>query len=433
MILRIKHFYLLDRMDVITEYGETIQQTFRGPWAPAYSDLTGGAVGLGLAVVFFITIVCVAWAQSYNYYTPANLTIHTNAFIKNWEQVYGAAANGRKSLNDYLTELTTKKQIEPNQKCLSNFYIMTANAAATAVSPNGVLLPGLPLCNLDSLSYLLRAGVRGFIFDIHEVLSDKGKPYISVCDPNPNKTWRTISMNKMPFREPINRLRTEAFGEGSLGMSSQTQVKNTMDPIFIYLRFVRLHKPEFYNNVANDLQNAFKDYRLDYTWAAGRRETDFYTTDVQEFMGKVIIMSNQKAAGTHLEDMINITPASSVKANYTTADVKNITSDEITKMKPIIQQHVCAAFDTPGTSEAINNNIDWSRAHGLGIQMVGMNFFTAAGNLQGYRDLFGVYSFSVKPEAMRYGVKLASKPTKPGKDVDMKGGNITMPELQLRS
>jgi hypothetical protein len=150
-------------------------------------------------------------------------------------------------------------------------------------------------------------------------------------------------------------------------------------------------------------------------------------------MGKVIIMSNQKAAGTQLEDMINITPASSVKPNYTTADVKNITSDEITKIKPIIQQHVCAAFDVPGSSEATTNSIDWARAQGLGIQMVGMNFFTTAGNLQGYRDAFGVYSFKLKPEAMRYGVKLAGKPTKPGPDVDMKGGNITVPELQLRS
>jgi len=419
--------------DPITEMGQTIQATFRGPWAPAYGEFVGGPVGLGLAAVFFVTILIVAWAQSYNYYTPANLTIHTNAFIGKWEPVYGAAGNGRKSLNDYLAKLDSTQAIQPNQKCLSNFYIMTANAAATAVSPNGVLLSGLPICNIESLSYLLRAGCRGFIFDVHERLSDKGKPYITVSDPNPNKSWRTVSMNTMPFRDPINRLRTEAFGEGSLGMTSKTEVKNTMDPIFIYLRFVRLHKPEFYNNVANDLQNAFKNYRLDYTWAAGRRETDFYTTDVQEFMGKVVILSNQKAAGSQLEDMINITPASSVKANYTAADIKNVTSDEITKIKPIIQQHLCAAFDTPGSTEATNNTVEWARAHALGIQMVGMNFFTDAGNLQGYRDLFGEYSFSLKPEAMRYGVKLAGKPTKPGSDVDMKGGKITVPELQLRT
>ena len=419
--------------DPITEMGETIQATFQGPWAPAYGNFIEGSVGMGLIAVFFVTILIVAWAQSYNYYTPVNLKSHTLAFIGKWEPVYGAAGNNRKSLNDYLAKLDSTQAIQPNQKCLSNFYIMTANAAATAVSPNGVLLSGLPICNIDALSYLLRAGVRGFVFDVHELLSDKGKPYISVCDPNPNKSWRTVSMNTMPFRDPINRLRSEAFGEGSLGMTSKTAVKNTMDPIFIYLRFVRLHKPEFYNNIANDLQNAFKDYRLDYTWAAGRRETDFYTTDVQEFMGKVIIMSNQKAAGSHLEDMINITPASSVKPNYTAADIKNVTSDEITKIKPIIQQHVCAAFDTPGSAEAMNNSVDWARAHALGIQMVGMNFFTDAGNLQGYRDLFGEYSFSLKPEAMRYGVKLAGKPTKPGPDVDMKGGKITVPELQLRN
>ena len=400
---------------------------------PIHLDKTiGPIVYLVASVLITIIVLIVIWAQSYNYYTPENLVIHTNSFLKKWEAVYGAAANGRKSLNEYLTTLTNEKKIQPNQKCLGNFYIMTANAAGTGVSPDGILLPGLPICNIEALSFLLRAGCRGFIFDVHEPLSERGKPYISILDANPNKKWRTISMNRLPFRDPINRLRAEAFGEGSLGQTQIVQIKNTTDPIFIYLRFNRLHKPEFYNAVAADLENAFKDYRLDYTWAAGRRETDFYTTDIQEFMGKVIIICNQKAAGSQLEDFINITPVSSVKANYTTADIQNITADEITKVKPIIQQHLCAAFDVPGTPEAIKNTLDWKRAQDLGIQMVGINFFSDAGNLRGYRDTFGLFSFKLKPEALRYSVKLSNDPRRAGQESNMNGGNITVPELQLR-
>jgi len=420
----------MDRMDTLRNIGEAIQNMVKIKEPIDLNTMLDLVTFAGIAMLILVIVLVVILAQSYNYYTPDNLNTHTNAFLKKWEPVYGAAANGRKSLNEYLTTLTNEKKIEPNQKCLSNFYIMTANAAGTAVSPDGLLLPGLPLCNIEALSFLLRAGCRGFIFDVHEPLSNKGKPYISVVDANPSKKWRTISMNSIPFRDPINRLRAEAFGEGSLG---QTQIKNTTDPIFIYLRFNRDHKPDFYNAVAADLENAFKDYRLDYTWAAGRRETDFYTTDIQEFMGKVVIISNKKAAGTHLEDFINITPASSVKPNYTTADIRDITADEITKVKPIIQQHLCAAFDVPGTTEAIKNTLDWNRAHGLGIQMVAMNFFTEAGNLQGYRDMFGAFSFKLKPEAMRYGVKLGTNPKKAGPEADMKGGTITMPNLDLRS
>ena len=423
----------MDRMDTLRNIGETIQKMFKIEEPINLNTMLGLAPFAGIAVLILVIVLVVILAQSYNYYTPDNLNTHTNAFLKKWEPVYGAAANGRKSLNEYITTLTNEKKIEPNQKCLSNFYIMTANAAGTAVSPDGILLPGLHLCNIEALSFLLRAGCRGFIFDVHEPLSNKGKPYISVVDANPSKKWRTISMNSVPFRDPINRLRVEAFGEGSLGQTQIVQIKNTTDPIFIYLRFNHDHKPDFYNAVAADLENAFKDYRLDYTWAAGRREIDFYTTDIQEFMGKVVIISNKKAAGTHLEDFINITPASSVKPNYTTADIRDITSDEITKVKPIIQQHLCAAFDVPGTNEAIKNTLDWNRAHGLGIQMVAMNFFTEAGNLQGYRDMFGSYSFKLKPEAMRYGVKLGTNPTRAGPEADMKGGNITMPSLDLRN
>jgi hypothetical protein len=388
---------------------------------------------VGFAFFIFLIVTMYLYVSSYNYFTDTNTTSHLNSFLKKWEPVYGAAYNDRKSLNQYLLDLTAKGTIQPNQKCLSNFYIMTANAAGVVKSPDGVLLPGLPLCSIQSISFLLRAGVRGFVFDVHELLSDPGKPYLSVVDPNPNKKWRTISMNEIPFRDSINRLRAEAFGEGSTSREKIVQMKNTADPIFIYLRFIKQHKPLFYNNVANDLQNAFKDYCLDFTWASGRRETDFYSTDIQEFMGKVIIMSNQKATGTNLENFINITPVSSILPNYTAADIKNITTDEITKIKPVIQQHVCTAFDVPGTDEATNNSLDWKRAHQLGIQMVGMNFFTDAGDLAGYRSAFGEYSFSLKPENMRYGVQLAKPPVKPGPGANMNGGNITVPELQLRA
>lgn len=423
----------MDRIDKMENLGNTIKDSIQINMPIHLDRILGPVVYLVLSVLITIIVLVVIWAQSYNYYTPENLIIHTNSFLKKWEAVYGAAANGRKSLNEYLTTLTNEKKIQPNQKCLGNFYIMTANAAATGVSPDGVLLPGLPICNIEALSFLLRAGCRGFIFDVHEPLSDRGKPFISILDANPNKKWRTTSMNSLPFRDPINRLRAEAFGEGSLGQTQIVQIKNTTDPIFIYLRFNRLHKPEFYNAVAADLENAFKDYRLDYTWAAGRRETDFYTTDIQEFMGKVVIICNQKAAGSVLEDFINITPVSSVKANYSTADVQNITADEIMKVKPIIQQHLCAAFDVPGTPEAIKNTLDWKRAQDLGIQMVGLNFFSDAGNLNGYRETFGLYSFKVKPEALRYSVKLSNAPRRAGQESNMNGGNITVPELQLRT
>jgi len=326
-------------MDTLRNIGESIQDMVQIQEPIVLENMIGLAPFAGISLLILVIVLVVILAQSYNYYTPDNLNTHTNAFLKKWEPVYGAAANGRKSLNEYLTTLTNEKKIESNQKCLSNFYIMTANAAGTAVSPDGLLLPGLPLCNIEALSYLLRAGCRGFIFDVHEPLSNKGKPYISVVDANPSKKWRTISMNSVPFRDPINRLRAEAFGEGSLGQTQIVQIKNTTDPIFIYLRFNHNHKPDFYNAVAADLENAFKDYRLDYTWAAGRRETDFYTTDIQEFMGKVVIICNQKAAGTHLEDFINITPASSVKGNYTTADIRDITADEITKVYLTNTQH----------------------------------------------------------------------------------------------
>lgn len=394
-----------------------------------YQEVIANPITLIVTGVIFIVVIGVLISRQFDYFTDRNTATKTNSFIKKWEPEYGASANNRKSLVDYVNMLISKKQITSAQRCLANFYIMTVNGAGIFQAGDG---GSFAVASNEALSYVLRAGCRGFIFDINEPLDDKGKPFINVRDPNPNLPWKQTSMNRIPLREPMNRLRAEAFGEGSLGQTQIVQLKNTADPIFIYLRFSRQHVPAFYNAVADIIENAFKDYRLDYTWAAGRRESDFYTTDVQEFMSRVIIMSNHKAAGTRLEDIINISPISGLKDFYTSGEIKALNAEEISKIKPIIQQHVCVALDPLGTLAATNNEIDWERAHGLGIQLVGLNWFHRAGKLKEYREAFGEYSFKIKPEAMRHNVKIGAKPRQPNEDANMRGGQIRAPPLILR-
>jgi len=409
--------------------GENIQQIFGRNYSAPYKEFMGDFPGWIVAGIFLISLIIVVAVHSFDYYTPANLIIHSNAFIKKWEPVYGAASANRKSLADYIYSLEQKNQLVPAQKCLANFYIMTTNGS-------GLFLPGdggsLPICSNEALSYTLRAGCRGFVFDVIERLQEKGAPVIMTVDSNPDKKWRQISMNYVNLRDPINRLRAEAFGEGSIGTQKVVQLKNTSDPIFIYLRFLKLHTPAFYNAVADAIDNAFKDYKLDYTWSAGRRETDFYATNIEEFMGKVIIISNQMPSGTRLQDMINIVPPSSIKPYFTGKDISNITTDQMQQTKAIIQQHVCLAMDPSETSEGQNNTIDWKRAQQLGIQMVAMNFFKT-GASDTYKNSFGEYSFAIKAPELRYTVKLLEKARKPGAEADMKGGKIDTPSMVLRT
>ena len=415
-------------MEALDDFGKTIQETFKGPWAPPYHDVMGTFIGWIIAGVLLLALIITVIVQGFDYYTPANLVTHSNAFIKTWEPVYGAASAGRKSLAELLVKLQKDQQIQPAQKCLSNFYIMTANAG-------GMFLPGeggnLSICSNEALSYTLRAGCRGFVFDVIERLQEKGKPVIMTVDADPSKKWRQLSMNYVPFRDPINRLRAEAFGEGSMGQTQVVQLKNTADPIFIYLRFLKRHTPAFYNAVADAIDNAFKDYKLDYTWASGRRGSDFYTTNIEEFMGRIIIVSNQMPSGTRLQEMINIVSPSSLPSFYTSADVSNITADQIPKSQGIIQQNICLAMNPSETPDGQQNKLDWRRAHSLGIQMVAMNFFNK--NVQDYRNFFGEYSFAMKPQALRYSVKVGSSPNRPGPEADMKGGKIDSPSMVLRT
>lgn len=412
---------------ILDDIGNIINKSLAGQYSGPYHNFMdkgyGGAIVTGILLIVIISVVI---ARNFDYFTDKNMKNKTNAMIKQWEPIYGAASNDRKSLAEYVNTLITTRRINQAQRCLSNFYIMTCNASS-------IFMPGeggkFPIVSIDALSYTLRAGCRGFIFDVLEKLDDRGKPYVFVVDSDPNKKWRRTSMNFLPLRDPMNRLRAEAFGEGSLGQAGAVQLKNTSDPIFVYLRFIKQHKPAFYDAVAEVLDNAFKDYRLDYTWAAARRQSDFFTTNVDEFMGKIIVLSNQKPSGTKLEELINVTSQSSSKIWYRADDIKNITDEEIVKQKPIIQQNVTIAFEP----QAEQNNLDWKRAHGLGIQMVGMNWFNQSGKqIQEYRDFFGDFSFRIKPDTMRYTVQVTSGPRKPGQEANMNKGQVTMPQFNLR-
>jgi len=416
---------------ILRPIGDFVQDNLRINSFEPFEVLFGESViGVSIIAIIVVSMLITAVVQSTDFFTPANTRSHTLRYVGEWEKTYSSLAPSRKSLHEYLRVLSEKQQIEPQQKCLANFLIMTANGA-------GMFLPGeggkFAIANVDSVSYLLRAGVRGFIFDVRERLDDIGKPFIFMSDADPTRGWRTTSMNWLPLRDPMNRLRIEAFGDGTKSKGEITKLRNTADPIFVYLRFSRIHRKEFYNEVANVLENAFRDYKLDYTWAATRREADFYTTDIQEFMGRVVILSNQRAGGTRLEDFINIVAPSSVKDYYKAQDISNMSQGETTKEKALIQQHVLAAFDPLGTPESLENAMQWDRAHQLGIQMVALNFFNKKGNLEGYRNLFGNYSFKLKPAHLRHNVRVTEKPKKPGQDANAKGGNVSMPGLNMRT
>ena len=429
--LTILNLLSTDRMDAI---GEQINRMLTVNWFNEvfqnYFHGDNKYIGMGIAVVLLIICIAIIIVNSYNTFTPENTSMHLKSYLTEFEPIYGAAGNTRKNLNQYISSLAANdKTFTSQQKCLGNFYVMTANAG-------GIFLPGPnhtnAVCSVDAVSFCLRAGVRGFVFDVLEKLSDKGKPVIYLADPYPTKRWRQISMNVVPLRDPINRLRAEAFGEGSLGQTQIVQLKNTSDPIFIYLRFTKKHTVDFYDAVADSLDNAFKDYRLDYTWGSCSRETDFYATDVKEFMGRVIIMSNQFGGyleGSRLESFINITAPTGIEKYYTGGQIKGLSTD-VAEVKAKIQQHITVALDPAGTSDSLKNSIDWKRAHDLGIHMVAMNWWNK--NVDGYRQEFGEYSFKLKPVNLRYNVRVADKPKVPGSDANPKNGEIILPEMNLR-
>lgn len=379
-----------------------------------------GSKSAYIVIVLGLVIVI---AVGFSYYplisTRSNRANRNSYMISKWQGRYEGEGAKRESLRSLLRTVSIPK----SQRILTNFFVMTANCGAIFTPADGGLVSN------DALSYQIRAGARAFIIDVYETIDTPNEPMVTAL--HPASKWKRVSMNSLTLRDVVNRLTTEALAGGPQPDRTQLRPLNDTDPLFIYLRFHKIHSRFFYDKVADILDNAIRNFRLDFTFNEARREKDLFMTDMVDLMGRVVILSNQLPTQTRLTEFINAGPVSGATQMFDRIGISSISSDRISQEVGIIQQHITLASDLLGTPDADKNGIGWRSAHNLGIHMVGMNFFSDEGDLEGYRRFFGPFSFAMKPEKQRFTVKEGPKPVRPSREVNTQGGTLQQPRFSL--
>jgi hypothetical protein len=266
----------------------------------------------------------------------------------------------------------------------------------------------------DAAKLAVQAGARAFVFDIWPDLRPGAgfAPIIQVVE-SPS-LWRRITLNFFSFSEILSTIIRNVYLPSA--SNTPTQYANK-DCVVLYLRFRGAPRLETYTGVANALQSIIEPYRLDSSFYARTGEERLYLTAITDFFSKVIVMSNDPATGTPLEDYINYLqkgPTADTR-EWTPQTINNLTEAMKTEYRGAFQKRLTVASPLPETDEAYYNSWDWQAAQAIGIQYTSMNLFYRSDSLKNYlsTDNFGIYSYKIKPSKLRLNPFTVPRPGEP--------------------
>ncbi len=342
--------------------------------------------------------------------TPDNIRTYAGKYLQNADKAgnYTYRMTNRSSLQDYLNVLKSQG-VPAGHTALTNFYFSTVNATGFFYPQiDGVYSP-------DAARLAVQAGARAFVFDIWPDTRPGANfmPILQIVEAP--SLWRRVSLNALPFNTVLNTVVGTVFGNGINPVTRN----GASDVVMIYLRFRGVPRRQTFDAVANALRDAMEQYRLDSSFYGCRGESRLWRTPITEFFTKVIISSNTRASGTLLEEYINILQKGALADNtdreWSPSSVANLTAAMQQEKIPQIQQSITFSSPLPDQKEAMSNNWNWRKAHELGIHCVGMNFFEPSDQLNEYMGPgdFGVYSYKIKPENIRYIIQMLARPGEP--------------------
>lgn len=399
--------------DIVQKSGAVLNtkifSAFKGVYQKAKEKTlsTGSEVGgMPNYIKIIVFLILVGVVALYGWYfdlrsrleTPDNIRAHADSYLKKADEAGSISKNldSRKSLLSYLRELE-KQNVPASHFAFANFYVSTVNASGLFYPRiDGVVSP-------DAARLAVQAGARAFVFDIWPDLRSGANfgPILQVVEQS--STWRRISLNVLPFHLILNTIVGMIYSGGSGFLNTPY---GSRDCLTFYLRFRGTPRFQTYAGVAAALRDSMEQYRLDSSFYACNGERRLFATPITQLFSKIIIMSNNTAQGTPLEDYINFLQRGPLPdmRDWDSKSIASLTDAMKLERVGILKQSLTFASPLPETDEAELNSWDWKKAHDLGIQYAGMNLFYASSTLNDYMNptMFGVYSYKIKPANLRY-------------------------------
>lgn len=349
------------------------------------------ALLIGLFVYYFKTSRILETRYNIHRIARENTVAQTDYDTKNGVRI---------GLRRYL-QTVVQSGVPDTQLVLTNFYVSTVNAT-------GLFFPAVDgVVNPEAARMAVKAGARGFVFDLWPDLSPGAQFAPSVQVVESGSLWRRISLNSQPFVSILKVLIQEAL--------EIPERPGHEDPVFLYLRFRGKPRASTFAATANALRAVLEQYRLDSTFYNRRGQQRLFSMPITSLFKKVVIASNVLAEGNPLSDFINIGPMDGVVVEYNAGQAKGFSENDRTVAIRNIKQNLTwvAPFSEDPAAEA--NAWDVATNQSVGIHFCAMNFWNTNDKLKEYMapNMFGKQSFSIKPAPLRYIVEILPNPKYP--------------------
>ena len=286
-----------------------------------------------------------------------------------------------KSLKDYINE--------PKKYKLCDWYVSSSYKS---------YLPGNSYedyCSIKAIEIMLRSGVRYLELDVFTDNLQNNEPVVTVGIEKGN--WHN-TLNDLNFKECCELIRNIGF--------SSSIIKNSDDPLFLYLNIQVNNNKETLNKIADILYNTFDDKLLNKKYSYHRKNISI--EPIYKFMKKVIIMCNSSYEGCKLSELINIaSDGPFVRRLESDKVLQTYEPKELTDFNRL-NMSIVYPSDTSKNPGNYNPQIPWF----YGCQFVTMNFKELDNNMSSYMEKFRYQSFVLKPLKLRYVPKTYKAPKK---------------------
>lgn len=359
------------------------------------------------AIVLILIMMAIIAYTIYVYFNAtANLDNTTNYAPRIKEKTNEAETNYS---NDYVMKrrgidgLLTNKL---NNPYFINFYVFTANMAGLFTpSLNGVYDP-------SALIFALRAGARGFVFDIYSGTKEQNyAPMLQVLQPG--SSYKIQTMNQMHLALALQTLRKEGFENAAL--------PNYQDPMVLYFRFRGTVITSTLALTAAAIRATLEDKRVSTSM-----NESIPITPIINFKNKFILFSNMNNTKTAFDDYNNNKPGDGVINSYAPDEIRGIKKGSSSETTIINNTKSVYCLCAPKPEEDKSNDNIWNTEAAIdsGVNMVGFNLFSYDNGLISYLtddQKFEIYSFYYKPNNLLYVPVMTTPPvqnnTNPGNGI----------------
>lgn len=232
----------------------------------------------------------------------------------------------------------------------------------------------------EAIRKVIMAGAR--LVELH-IYEEKGAPVVGLSD---TITGQKYTYNTVPFESCCQVLANDAFNPGTTQASS--------DPFVVSLVF-HTENTNIFNACADMMKNTMRRYMLDSSFSYQRKIVP--NEPVCDFAGKFIIVSGANVKGTQMDELVNLSWASSHlrRLTYTEASMTHDYQELIDYNKKNITMVV-----PDGSVSLVNSNPQVLFTYGC--QWVMMNYGSLDSAMELYTGQFAQSSTLLKPDALRF-------------------------------